>query len=823
MSTRHSYRGGGDFADRGAAGGGNARRSGGHHHLQFLDLTNGEGGDQSDDYYGGDSPEAQAALMTTGSGESVSTAGSPVVTFDATPSSTGTRARSVTVDPNTPGRVVDPGQEHTGRWTKEEHEAFLSALQMYGKEWKKVAAKVRTRTVVQTRTHAQKYFQKLSKTMESTGDEDITQVDMGITSEAKRASTTKKKQRTKGAPAASTPSTAPKLNRRSSNTTINAAQVISNLSSGGGKPTVPGRFIVAGSSATMASPAAGPPSSSTPLRHGFSTEAPSSFPSWVKQRPGLPSTIMKIAAPDPSSSMRRGFPEPSPAATGKRKLAEIAAARMLAGVGANSANALDEGPPTPPPEASLNLKEAPLPPLSSSVRKQGLASLQIVNPSMLGVTHDEHRSEDSPVTPWEGQLKALVDDTVAKKGDVDFMSDFTTILPSMEIPLMTGIAHPVCGPGAAYGRSPLHGAVCDMDLARIEELLQDVANQSEGVLQRQDEAGYRPLHTAGALSLSNPDKAAVAVDIVGRLIQAGADVNDADSKGNTPLHWAARAGDKDVVSRLLFKNAAIDAKNQSGETPLHWAMRAGFRGLPVVAVLLESGARPSVANCNFRRPLDVAGEGFKDDENSLTSVRIKDAKNAGKTMSKELKKALKETSLERKEARANLLIRSPHSRTLVLHHPECLEHHSKSVSDWEAPERIKSILRRIVPSNDSTGATETSGIFPHEVTVSRDFDRANLDLLSRVHSTEYLSFVNTLSKDLEKQLKQSGNSSADDSDNGLEMRPPVVPFTPLLQRTMIKIAESNVKLSHNSDTSFSAGSLKAARRAAGAVQHAVDW
>jgi acetoin utilization deacetylase AcuC-like enzyme len=39
---------------------------------------------------------------------------------------------------------------------------------------------------------------------------------------------------------------------------------------------------------------------------------------------------------------------------------------------------------------------------------------------------------------------------------------------------------------------------------------------------------------------------------------------------------------------------------------------------------------------------------------------------------------------------------------------------------------------------------------------------------------------------------------------------------------MIKVNESNVKLGQHSDTSFSAGSLRAARRAAGAVQHAVD-
>ena len=54
-------------------------------------------------------------------------------------------------------------QERTGRWSKEEHDVFLSALQLYGKDWKKIAADIKTRTVVQTRTHAQKYFMKLLK------------------------------------------------------------------------------------------------------------------------------------------------------------------------------------------------------------------------------------------------------------------------------------------------------------------------------------------------------------------------------------------------------------------------------------------------------------------------------------------------------------------------------------------------------------------------------------------------------------------------------------------------------------------------------------
>ncbi len=59
-----------------------------------------------------------------------------------------------------PTRLVETCQEHMGCWTREEHKAYLSALQQHGKEWKKLAAKVKTRTVVQTCKHAQKVHSK---------------------------------------------------------------------------------------------------------------------------------------------------------------------------------------------------------------------------------------------------------------------------------------------------------------------------------------------------------------------------------------------------------------------------------------------------------------------------------------------------------------------------------------------------------------------------------------------------------------------------------------------------------------------------------------
>lgn len=51
----------------------------------------------------------------------------------------------------------------SGRWTKEEHQIFLFCLHQYGREWKKIAEKIPTRTPAQIRSHAQKYLTKLSK------------------------------------------------------------------------------------------------------------------------------------------------------------------------------------------------------------------------------------------------------------------------------------------------------------------------------------------------------------------------------------------------------------------------------------------------------------------------------------------------------------------------------------------------------------------------------------------------------------------------------------------------------------------------------------
>ena len=144
-------------------------------HTQFLDLTNGAGGEvvsglsvthnDNDNYDTMSNNNASGSSSSRNNSRTVSTApafapgntstaqmSAAVLSFPGVGGGSGsgsaikvssrgsdaTTSGEVKLDPSTPGRVVQTGQEHTGRWTKEEHDAFLGALKMYRKKWKKV-------------------------------------------------------------------------------------------------------------------------------------------------------------------------------------------------------------------------------------------------------------------------------------------------------------------------------------------------------------------------------------------------------------------------------------------------------------------------------------------------------------------------------------------------------------------------------------------------------------------------------------------------------------------------------------------------------------
>jgi len=333
-------------------------------------------------------------------------------------------------------KIVETGQEHTGRWTREEHNAFLMALQQYGKEWKKVAAKVKTRTVVQTRTHAQKYFQKLQKGLANEkGD-----VEMGTVAEAKKilpiasarrsgqssygkkgrkkdrsllatAMSTQRKQA-----AAATQAAAQLMTQMSKVNTLNEEQSMLSPPPGH-NPQMGGVF----SSQSMQNHfSQGTPGAASVFSMGTNFATPMAGNMHFHGQPQHQMhPQMKIVAPQPEQTIKKNmFPEPSPAACGKRKAIELAAAQMLAGVAASGGNGtMTSGEmtrrPTPPPEMRHNdINTIQL--NNDFTAAAGMAnskfggSLQIINPENFEQNEVKKRNlGNEPVTPWDGQLEAL--------------------------------------------------------------------------------------------------------------------------------------------------------------------------------------------------------------------------------------------------------------------------------------------------------------------------------------------------------------------------------------------------------------------------------
>jgi ankyrin repeat protein len=78
------------------------------------------------------------------------------------------------------------------------------------------------------------------------------------------------------------------------------------------------------------------------------------------------------------------------------------------------------------------------------------------------------------------------------------------------------------------------------------------------------------------------------------MIRAGADVNQAQGEGSTPLLWAINRADYDVAEALLAKKADPNTGNEFGALPLTEAARLNDARL--VKMLLDAGAKVDSAN-----------------------------------------------------------------------------------------------------------------------------------------------------------------------------------------------------------------------------------
>lgn len=137
------------------------------------------------------------------------------------------------------------------------------------------------------------------------------------------------------------------------------------------------------------------------------------------------------------------------------------------------------------------------------------------------------------------------------------------------------------------GRMPLDFAIRERHPEFAELLVKAGAAMSPD-----KHSGYQPIHTA----------AHWCSQIVGPLIERGADIHATDNYGSTALHIACYEDELDVVKLLVERGADPNAKSRRNETPLHQAVFSPN----ILQYLIESGAEVNATNNSGETPLFAA-------------------------------------------------------------------------------------------------------------------------------------------------------------------------------------------------------------------------
>ena len=172
---------------------------------------------------------------------------------------------------------------------------------------------------------------------------------------------------------------------------------------------------------------------------------------------------------------------------------------------------------------------------------------------------------------------------------------------------------------AARGPSsqrPLHTALEGRSTNKVpfKKVLRFFVEAGANVNER-DDGGATPLHWAAMIATD---------DMIAVLLESGADPYARDKQGRTPLHWVAgdfiswthyvyerRIERKNTLVRLLDAGSEVDARDARGRTALSWACRSGRA--TVVKWLLQYGADPRARDAAGWEPLHHAAHGVNAD------------------------------------------------------------------------------------------------------------------------------------------------------------------------------------------------------------------
>lgn len=731
---------------------------------------------------------------------------------------------------------------------------------------------VKTRTVVQTRTHAQKYFQKLQKSGGGAGADDImdfsaSDVGAGATpsgnggaqrkagSASKRSRSTKQydgvgrqqQQQSQHVGAHGLTEDECDLLLLDDTVSTNGLVALQNAT-GDLSPLpvhrksidiVPNVQVLGGSGGTALTPidtsappplppsaagAAIPLSSSgrfTPVQLRTENNTNSGTANTVP----IPPRININAASAAARSAAAKTPLPSPAACGKRKLDELSAARMMAAASSAESTSKHSAAASTSAGGKSQRDDAFAVPLDSKLRLSFDSNKSFLSPENLMqktktttvrklsiVDPDELRplspimgssstnGLEPPNTPWDGALLALthldapVPPVAATPEQLShFYADLVHLITNGS---EKGISDLLATAEAVLSAS--HKGASGTAVLPLSTILEESGDERSGLRSEKDSSSSvgtptpvprtlasmlsSPLNPSGDSALlfacsMNPSSLPhdALLNICKLLVDRGASTAVVNNKGATCLHLTATSGAVDIGRVLIRKGCPLNAIDTNGNTALHIASAQSH--LQFIELLIEFGANCHIRNFDARSAIDIAA----------SNVSLPQSHGVWANL--------------RSQTRDLMLNREQRLRTLILYHDDCLKHSPRSLLDWEGPDRLEGIMASL----------RNSQLFkPHELKITNQFDKADVDLLLRVHCPEYISFVNSLSKQL-----QGGKGDGDSEEL------PPVPFTPHVQRSMFNIA-SETKPPEFCDTTFSAGTLRAARRAAGAVAHAVD-
>jgi hypothetical protein len=95
---------------------------------------------------------------------------------------------------------------------------------------------------------------------------------------------------------------------------------------------------------------------------------------------------------------------------------------------------------------------------------------------------------------------------------------------------------------------------------------------------------------------------------VQKLIDAGANINEPDSRGYNALFYAIEYGKLEVVKSLISKGANIESKDVKGMTPIIFAAHYNYDppNADIIRLLIKSGANINVKSPERETVLDIA-------------------------------------------------------------------------------------------------------------------------------------------------------------------------------------------------------------------------